>query len=83
MNVWLLAATVLLVGLVPCGVVCLRSPRVDAVIALELAGTITTLDLLLLAEGFDRPSYFELPLVFAVLAFVGSLVFVRLMERSL
>lgn len=73
----------LLVGLVPCGVVCLRAPRVDAVIALELAGTITTLDLLLLAEGFDRPSYFELPLTFAVLAFVGSLVFVRLMERSL
>ncbi len=67
----------------PCGVVCLRSSRVDAVIALELAGTITTLDLLLLAEGFDRPSYFELPLTFAVLAFVGSLVFVRLMERSL
>lgn len=83
MNVWLLAATVLLVGLVPCGVVCLRSPRVDAVIALELGGTITTLDLLLLAEGFARPSYFELPLVFVVLAFVGSLVFIRLMERSL
>lgn len=73
----------LLPGLVPCGIVCLRGSHVEAVIALELAGAIVTLDLLLLAEGFHRPSYFELPLTFAVLAFIGSLVFVRLMERAL
>ena len=73
----------LLPGLVACGVLCLRGGHADAVVALELGGTLGTLSLLLLAEGFHRGSYFELPLTFAFLGFVGSLVFVRLMERSL
>ena len=73
----------LLPGLLPCGIVCLRGSHVDALVALETAGAVATVALLLLAEGFHRSSYFELPLTFAFLAFLGSLVFVRLMERSL
>jgi len=82
-NVWIGAGTALLVGLLPCLVVCLRAPIMDAVVALELTGVVVTLVLLVLAEGFDRPSYMVLPLVLAVLSFAGSLVYVRFLERWL
>ena len=77
MNVWLVAATVLLLGLVPCCWVLLRGKVNDALVAVELASTLVTLVLLLLAEGFHRSSYFELSIVLAALSFVGSLLFVR------
>jgi multisubunit Na+/H+ antiporter MnhF subunit len=76
-NVWLLAATVLLAGLVPCGWVLLRGRLLDALVAFELTSTLVTVALVLLAEGFHRSSYFVVPLVLAALSFVGALVFVR------
>ena len=81
MNVWLIAATVLLVGLVPCGLVCLRAPLLDAIAGVELATGVVTLVLVLLAEGFHRPSYFTLPIVLAVLSFAGGLALVRFLAR--
>ena len=81
MNVWLIGATVLACGLLPCLYVCVRAPFLDAIVGLELAGTVTTLVLLLLAEGFHRSSYFSLPIVLAGLAFVGTMVFVRFLGR--
>lgn len=84
MNVWLAAATVLLIGLIPCGWVLLRGQLLDALVALELTSTLATVALLLLAEGFHRSSYFTVPLLLAALSFVGSLVFVRFLgERWL
>jgi multisubunit Na+/H+ antiporter MnhF subunit len=82
-NAWLIAATALLAGLVPCLLVCLRAPIMDALVALELAAVVVTLTLLLLAEGFARSSYYTLPLVLSALGFAGSLVFVRLLDRWL
>jgi multisubunit Na+/H+ antiporter MnhF subunit len=79
MNVWLIAATVLLAGLVPCGWVLARGHEMDGVVALELASTIVTVVLVLLAEGFHRSSYFTVPVVLAALSFVGTLVFIRLL----
>jgi multisubunit Na+/H+ antiporter MnhF subunit len=82
-NVWLIGATVLAGGILPCLWVCLRAPFLDAVVALELAGAIVTLVLLLLAEGFHRSSYFALPITLAALAFVGTMVFLRFLgERA-
>jgi multisubunit Na+/H+ antiporter MnhF subunit len=77
MNIWLIAATVLLAGLLPCGWVLLRARLTEALVGLELASTLVTVVLLLLAEGFHRSSYFTLPLVLAAMAFVGTLVFIR------
>ena len=77
MNVWLVAATVLLAGLLPCGWVLLRAQLLDGLVALELSSSIVTVVLVLLAEGFHRSSYFELPLVLAALGLVGALVYVR------
>ncbi len=84
MNVWLVAATVLLVGLIPCGWVLLRGQVLDALVALQLTSTLATVVLVLLAEGFHRSSYFTVPLLLAALSFVGALVFVRFLgERWL
>jgi multicomponent Na+:H+ antiporter subunit F len=76
-NVWLVAATTLLVAIVPCGWVLLRGRLTEALVALELTATLITVVLVLLAEGFHRSSYFVLPLVAAALSFVGSLVYIR------
>ena len=81
MNVWLVAAAVFLATLIPLGISALRGAPFQRVAALELASVIETLILVLLAEGFDRDVYFELAVAFAVLSFIGNLVYVRLLEH--
>ena len=63
MNEFLLAATVMLAGFVPVGIVCLREGPIDALAALELAGALATTILLCLSEGFGRSFYFDVPVV--------------------
>ena len=81
MNEWSVAALALLAGLVPCGVVCLGGSPVDRLVGLELAGTVDTLVLLVLAQAYDRAIYFDLALALALLSFAGGLVFARFLER--
>jgi multicomponent Na+:H+ antiporter subunit F len=81
MNAWLIAATVLLLVLVPCLVVMLRGSIVEALVGLQMAGILETVVLLLLAEGFHRPPFFDLALVLALLSLAGGLVFARMLER--
>ena len=82
MNGWLIAATVLLISLIPCGAVCFRGHGpVDRLIAFELAGAIDALILLLLAEGYGRDVYFDLAVALALLTLAGGLVFTHFMER--
>ena len=83
MDVWLIGATALLLGLVPCGWLSLRATRVDALVALELASTVATLALVLMAEGFHRSFYMGVPLALAFMSFVGSLVIARFLGRHL
>ena len=84
MNVWFVGATVLLLALVPVGYVLVRGSIVEALVALELAGTVVTLVLLLIGEGFKRNSYYTLPLVLAFTNVVGVLIFVRFLgDREL
>jgi multicomponent Na+:H+ antiporter subunit F len=80
-NAWLIAATALLLGIVPLLVVCVRHSALDALVALELASTITTFVLMLLAQGYRRDPFFDLALVSALLSFAGALTFARFLER--
>jgi multisubunit Na+/H+ antiporter MnhF subunit len=82
-NVWLWGATVLLLGFVPCWWLALRASRVDALVALQTAGTVTTLALVLLAEGFQRSSYMGLAVVLPFAGFVGTLLIARFLGRHL
>jgi multisubunit Na+/H+ antiporter MnhF subunit len=82
-NVWLVAATVLLVALVlPFGLL-VRAPPIAALVALELTSVVVTLVLLLLSEGFHRSIYTTVPLVLAGLSLVSGFTFARFMERRL
>ena len=83
MNVWLWGATALLVGIVPCGWTAMRATRADALVALEVAGTVSTLALVLMSEGFNRASYMGVPLALAFLSIVGSLLIARFLGRHL
>lgn len=83
MNAWLLAAMALLPGFVACAVVLFRAGTLDAVIALNLAGVLATLELVLLAEGLGRSPFYDLALVLGMLTFSSGLVFARYLGRWL
>jgi multicomponent Na+:H+ antiporter subunit F len=50
------------------------------VIAMQLSSTITTLALVLIAQGANRDVYFDLAVVTAVLSYVGTLFYLRFLE---
>ncbi|MFF2950425.1 monovalent cation/H+ antiporter complex subunit F [Kitasatospora sp. NPDC057965] len=78
MNAWLTAAVVLAVGGITPGLMLgLRGDMPRRLAGLNLAGTATSVALLLLSQGFNRPSYADLALDLAVLAPAGTLVFTR------
>jgi len=55
----------------------------DALVAVEVAGTLAVSALMSLAQGLNRQPFIDLALVLAVLSLVGCMVFARLMERDL
>lgn len=81
MSPWLIAATVLLVALLAPLWVCLRAPIMDALVAMQMAGVVMATVMLLLAEGFHRTVLFDPAIVVAVMSLIGSLLYVRLLER--
>ena len=81
MNPWLLAATVLLLGLVPCLLVAARARAADGIVALQLAGVVVSLAILLMAVGFDRSIYADAAILIALLSFAGGMAFVRFLQR--
>ncbi|MGI9103210.1 MAG: monovalent cation/H+ antiporter complex subunit F [Terriglobales bacterium] len=83
MNVWLLAAAVLLFTLVPCGIAAFRGTPVERLVGLEMADIMVCLLLILLAQGMNRPGLYDLALALSLLAFGGGLVFARFLERWL
>jgi multicomponent Na+:H+ antiporter subunit F len=78
---WLIAGAILLAACIPLLWVCLKRSIFEALVALELAGTITTLVLLIIAQGTHRQPFFDLALVSALLSFGGGLAFARFLER--
>ena len=82
MNEWQIAAAVLIAALVPCGWVCLRRSFAEGLVALQLAGILASLTVLLLAEAEGREPFADLALVLAVLSFAGTLLFARFLEED-
>ncbi len=83
MNVWLAAAFFLLLGMIPCGVLIVTAPFADRLVGLELAGVLTILSILLLAQGFGHSSFLDLSLATALLSFPGGLVYCHFLEKGL
>jgi multicomponent Na+:H+ antiporter subunit F len=81
MTAWFVAAAVLVAALIPCGWVCLRRGFAEGVVAVQLAGTIAGLALLVLARAEGREPFGVLAVVLVALSFAGSLIFLRFLER--
>lgn len=79
----LAAAIAMLLALVPAGIVLCRNELADSVVAYEFITSVIVMVLALLAEGFQRSSEFEFPVLMAVLLYGSSLVFIRIVERWL
>lgn len=83
LNPWLIAAVLLVLGLIPCGYVIARKGLADGLAAVQLAGIATTIAALLMAAGFHRPTVADIPMALAVLTFASSLLFAHFLERWL
>lgn len=83
MNPWLWAAFVLMLGWIPCMVVVARGDTMSRLVAFQMAGVVTILTLLLLAEGYRRPAYFDVGLTLAMMSFASGQVWARFLERWL
>lgn len=79
---WLLVAAALTGGILVCGIAAWLRPAFQSVLAAQLGGTLATVALVCLTMGFRRSTYADVPVMAAVLNFVGSLVYVRFIDRS-
>ncbi|HLN68581.1 MAG TPA: monovalent cation/H+ antiporter complex subunit F [Streptosporangiaceae bacterium] len=77
------AAIAMLIAIIPAGIVLCRGELAASVVAYEFITSVIVLVLALLAQGFQRSSEFELPVLLAVLMYASGLVYVRAMERWL
>jgi multicomponent Na+:H+ antiporter subunit F len=80
MNVWIIAAIVLVAAVAPLGWLAATGTLADAVVATELAGVVVSLALLAIAKGLERQPFGDLAIVLAVCSFAGSLAFARFLE---
>jgi len=83
MNAFAIAATALLAGFVPLGLVCVLARAIDGLAALQCAGSLTVLVFICLGEAFHRSSYFDLPVIAVAGSWIGGLVFARFLGRHL
>lgn len=82
MNIWLAAAAEFLVALGICGLAVCRSRRPgEALVALQMAGTLAIMILMLMAEAFQRPSFFDLALALTLVSLPGMMVYAYFVER--
>ena len=81
-NAWLTCAAILTAEVSVCGLVAARRRTLEALVAMELAGTLTTVFLVCLAVGYQRATYSDVPLIAAVLTWVGGLVYVRFLAAK-
>jgi multisubunit Na+/H+ antiporter MnhF subunit len=79
---YLVAAIVLLAGWLPLIAVGVRARAIDGVVAVEVAGALTTLVLVCLTTGLHQSSFASLALIAAVCAVVSGLAFARFLDRQ-
>jgi len=77
---WLLASLGLVVSLAPCAIVALRGEAVDRLVGLEMAGVVSALLMLTLAEGMRQVVLYDFAIALATLSVFGGLVLVRSMR---
>jgi len=81
MTKWLAAAIALGAALLPLAAVCVRGSVLEGLVALEAAGVIASLALVVLSEAFSRQPFIDLAIVLVAMSFAGSLGYLRYFER--
>jgi multisubunit Na+/H+ antiporter MnhF subunit len=82
-NPWMLASIAVGGALIPCAWMCLRGSPERRLVGVEMTGTLTTIELILLTIGYGRLPFIDLPLTLAVLTLGAGLVFARFLEKHL
>lgn len=83
MNLWLIAAVLTCLALIPCAAMCLRGSPERRLVGLEMTSMIIIIAMVMLTVGFGRLPFIDMPLALAILSFGGGLVFTRFLERYL
>jgi len=83
MNPWLLAAGALLLAFVPCLWALARARAIEQLAIMQMASVLCPLVLLLLAQGFNQPTFGDLAIAFSLLSFPAALLFAHFFERWL
>lgn len=78
-----IAGVLLVGGLLPCVLAASRGTPAARLAALSMASADTVLLCLVLAAAFQRSSYVDVALVLVPVAFAGTLVYARFLERWL
>jgi multicomponent Na+:H+ antiporter subunit F len=73
----------LLFGMLLCLYRAVAGPGVfNRIAAVNVIGTKTTVLLVILGYYFERPYFFDIALLYAMINFIGTLVFARFLERG-
>ncbi len=83
MSVWVVSSIALLFALVPCGWVALTSTVQKRLVAVEMAGIICTLELMLLTMAFNRMPMMDLAIALGLLSFGAGMVFAHFLASTL
>ena len=83
MNVWEVAAEVMIFALVPLTWMAVGGEVRQRLVAFFMAGIVITLLLMLLTMAFHRMPMMDLALTLALMSFGGGIVFVRFLARYL
>ena len=83
MNIWLLAAILLLPPLAVPVCLAMRGAANQRLAAIQLAGSLSALILAVMTFAFDQPSFVDLALCLTLLSVPGTLLYTMFMERFL
>ncbi len=83
MSVWTLGAIGATVALACCGIALARGTIAARLVALQLAGGIAAVDMLLVAQSFGNESAYDTALALSLLSFPAGLLYARFYGRWL
>lgn len=83
MNIWQLAAQVMIFALVPLAWTAMRGDARLRLVSFFMAGVVTTLLMMLLTMAFQREVMMDVAITLALMSFGGGIVFSRFFERHL
>jgi multicomponent Na+:H+ antiporter subunit F len=82
-NIWELAAEVMIFALVPLAWTAMRGDARHRLVSFFMAGVVITLMMMLLTMAFNRMPMMDLAITLALMSFGGGIVFARFFERHL